>query len=154
MTRAKGSIDVAAPPDVAWNWIVDPEKYLVWNTDFSEYAMLDHKEREVGTTYHMVGMKGGSQIKLDCTVTDWVENERFAFRGETEDGTKAEGTFTIEATEEGCTVSFEEDLELPGAKGRIIGALFLKKAKTQNIEESLQNLKKAIERTHSLSKEG
>lgn len=114
MTRAKGSIDIAAPPDVAWDWIVDPDKYLVWNTDFSEYTTIDHKEGKAGTTYYMVGIK-------------------------------AEGTFTIEATEEGCTVSFGEDLELPGAKGRIIGALFLKKAKTSNIEESLQNLKKAVE---------
>lgn len=154
MTRAKRSIDIAAPADAVWNWIVEPEKYLVWNIDFSEYTIVDHTEDEVGTTYHMVGMKGGSEVKIDCVVTDWVENERFAFRGATKEGMKAEGTFTIEATEEGCRVSFEEDLELPGTKGRIIGALLLKKAKTKNIEESLQNLKNAVERTHSFSKQG
>ena len=154
MTRARGSIDIAAPAHIVWKWIVDPGNYLVWNTDFSEYTTFDHKEGKVGTTYYMVGMKGGSQVKIDCVVTDRVENERFAFRGATKEGMNAEGTFTIEATEEGCRVSFEEDLELPGVKGRIIGALFLKKAKIRNVEESLQNLKEAIERTHSFSKQG
>ena len=66
MTRARGSIDIAAPAHIVWKWIVDPEKYLVWNTDFSHYTVVDHKEQEAGTTYYMVGMKGGSQVKIDC----------------------------------------------------------------------------------------
>ncbi len=145
MTRAKGSIDIAAPASAVWNWIVEPEKYLVWNPDFSEYTVVDEREEKVGTTYYMVGEKAGAPIKLDCVATEWVENERFSFRGASKEGTKAEGTFTIKATGEGCRVTFEEDLELPGIKGKIIGGLFLKKAKMKNIEESLQNLKRAVE---------
>ncbi len=145
MTRAKGAIHIAASANVVWNWIVEPEKYLVWNTDFTEYTIVDDKEEKVGTTYYMVGEKGGAPVKIDCTATEWVENGRFSFRGTTEEGMKAEGTFTIEPTGEGCRVSFEEDLELPGVKGKIIGALFLKKAKLKNIEEGLQKLKGAIE---------
>ncbi len=145
MTRAKGAVDVAAPPNVVWNWIVEPEKYLAWNPDFTEYEILSDKEVKVGTTYYVVGEKAGAPIRLDCVVTGWVENERFAFRGTSKEGTIAEGTFTIEPTAEGCRVAFQEDLELPGVKGKIIGALFLKKAKMKNIEESLQELKKSVE---------
>ena len=64
-----------------------------------------------------------------------------------ENGTQGEGTFSIEATERGCRVDFKEDLELPGARGKIIGGLFLKKAKTKNIEECLKRLKEAAEKT-------
>ena len=74
-----------------------------------------------------------------------MENERFSFRGATIEGTRAGASFTIEPTGDGCRVSFEEDLELPGVKGKIIEALFLKRAKLKNIEAALQSLKRAIE---------
>jgi uncharacterized protein YndB with AHSA1/START domain len=145
MTRANGAVDIAAPANVVWNWIVEPEKYLAWNPDFSEYTVVEERQDKVGTLYYVVGEKAGGPIKLDCVVTEWVVNERFSFRGTSKDGTKAEGTFTIEPTAEGRRVAFEEDLELPGVKGKIIEVLFLKKAKMKNIEESLQKLKKAVE---------
>jgi len=144
MPRAKGTIDIASPANRVWNWIMEPEKYLVWNTDFKEYKIIDDKTEKVGTTYYMVGKKGGRLMKLDCFVTEWVENKRFAFRATSKE-VKAEGSYTIEPTEEGCRVTFEENLELKGIISKIIGALFVKKAKTKNIEESLQNLKEAIE---------
>ena len=62
-----------------------------------------------------------------------------------ENGTQGEGKFSIAPTDKGCRVDFEEDLELPGVRGKIIGALFLKKAKTKNIDQSLQRLKEAAE---------
>jgi uncharacterized membrane protein len=146
MTRAKGAVDNVAPANVVWNWIVELEKYVVWST---EYTIVDHKEKAVGSTYYVVGEKAGAPIGLDCVVTHWVENERFAFRGTSKEGTKAEGTFTIEPTAQGCRVTFEEDLELPGVTGKIIGALFVKKAKMKNIEDSLQRLKTAAEESLS-----
>lgn len=145
MTRAEGRIDITAPANVVWNWIAEPEKYLVWNTDFTEYAIVDATEGKAGTTFHMVGVKGGAPIRLDCVVTQCVENERFSFKGTSKEGMKVEGIFTIEPMGEGCRVSFEEELTLPGVKGKIIEALFLKKAKMKNIEESLQKLKEAVE---------
>ena len=145
MPRAKGAINIAASANVVWDRIIEPERYLVWNTDFTEYTIVDDKEEKVGTTYYMVGEKGGAPVKIDCIVAEWVENGRFSFRGTSKEGMEAEGTFTIELTGEGCTVSLEEDLELPGVKGKIIGALFLKKAKLKNIEAALQSLKRAIE---------
>jgi len=145
MTRAEGRIDIAAPAKVVWRWIVEPEKYLVWNTDFTEYTIVDATEEKVGTTLHMVGVKGGAAIRLDCVVTEYVEQERYSFRGTSKEGTEIEGVFTLGPTAEGCRVSFEEELTLPGIKGKIIEALFLKKAKMKNIEESLQKLKEAVE---------
>jgi len=62
MTRAKGAIHIAASANVVWNWIVEPEKYLAWNTDFTEYTIVDDKEEKVGTTHYMVGEKGGAPI--------------------------------------------------------------------------------------------
>lgn len=144
MPRAKGTIHIAALANLVWNWIIEPEKYLVWNTDFTEYRIIDDKEGKVGTSYYMVGEKGGALMKIDSIVTEWVENQRFSFRGTSKD-VKAEGTYAIEPAGEGCRVAFEENLELRGITGKIIGALFVKKAKTKNIEESLHNLKKAIE---------
>ncbi len=46
--RTSGSIDIAPPSDVVWEWIVEPARYLQWNPDFSEYDVLDHKEGGVG----------------------------------------------------------------------------------------------------------
>jgi len=58
MPRAKGTIHTAAPANLIWNWIIEPERYLVWNTAFKEYNMTDDEEGKVGTTYYMVGEKG------------------------------------------------------------------------------------------------
>ncbi len=144
MPTVKGSIDIKAPADRIWKWIAEPERYLIWNTDFTEYTLVDEKEGKIGTTYYMVGEKGGTPIKLDCTITEWVENQRLAFTG-TAEWAEAEGVYTIEPKGDKCTVTFEETLELKGVTGKIISALFLKKAKKKNIEESLQSLKKALE---------
>lgn len=115
----------------------------MWNTDFTEYTIVDEKEGKVGTTYYMVGEKGGTPIRLDCTITEWVENERLASKG-TAEWVEAEGVYTIGSKGEKCTVTFEEPLELKGITGKIISALFVKKVKKKNIEESLHNLKKAL----------
>ncbi len=93
----------------------------------------------------MLGVKGGTPTTLNCDATAWVENERFSFRGSSNEGTEAKRAFSIESTERRARVKPQEDLELPGAKGKIICALFLKNAKTKSIEESLQMLKKLVE---------
>ena len=146
MTTAQGTINIAAPANVVWDWIVEPEKYLVWNTDFTEYRILDVTDEKTGTTFHMIGVKGGAPTGLDCVVTAYREEERYSFRGTSREGMEVEGTFTVEPKGRGCRVSFEEELTLPGVKGKIIEALFLKKAKMKNIEESLQKLKEAVEK--------
>jgi hypothetical protein len=97
----------------------------------------------------MVGVKGGAPMTLECVITEWEENERFLFRGPSEERTKASGKFSIAPTDKGCSVDFEEDLEMPGARGKIIAGLFRKKAKTKNIEECLQSLKEPAEKTAS-----
>jgi len=43
--------------------------------------------------------------------------------------------------------TFEEVLELKGMVGKIVGALFVKKAKKRNIQESLKTLKGILEKS-------
>ena len=144
MPRAKGTIDIVAPANLVWKWIIEPEKYLVWNIDFKEYKIIDEKKEKVGTTYYVVAEKGGALRKLDCVITEWVENKKLVFKAISEE-IEAEGCYTIEPTEGGCRVTFEENLELKGAVAEIVDPLFLKKVKQENIEEGLKNLKKNIE---------
>lgn len=45
-----------------------------------------------------------------------------------------------------CMISFAESLRLPRFRGKIIEALFLEKAKQTNTDESLQYLKRAVQK--------
>ncbi|MBU7026682.1 MAG: hypothetical protein HXS48_07040 [Theionarchaea archaeon] len=50
MPTVKGTINIKAPADRIWNWIAEPERYLIWSTDFTEYTIVDEKEERAGTT--------------------------------------------------------------------------------------------------------
>lgn len=142
--REKGTIDIVAPAEVVWNWIIEPELYLVWNTDFMDYVIIDEKKEKVGTTYYVVAEKVGALRKLDCIITEWVEKRKFAFIAKSE-AVEAEACYTIEPTEGRCRVTFEEKLELKGLMAEIIDPLFLEQEKKKNIEECLQKLKTNVE---------
>ena len=143
MPRVKGTIDIVAPANLVWKWIIEPEKYLVWNIDLKEYKIIDEKKEKVGTTYYVVAEKGGALRKLDCVITEWVENKKLVFKAISEE-IEAEGCYTIEPTERGCRVTFEENLELKGAMAEFVDPLFLKKVKQENIDKGLKSLKKNI----------
>ncbi|MCK4637231.1 MAG: SRPBCC family protein [Methanomicrobia archaeon] len=146
MLRVKTTIDIAAPANLIWRWITEPGKVLIWNTNYKEYKIIDEKKEKVGTTYYMIQEIRGVSRRYDFVVTEWIENKRFAFRITSKEvDIDAEHSYTIEPTEKGCRVTFEEDIELGGVAGKIVGPIFAKRAMKKHREEMLEILKDSVE---------
>ena len=62
-------------------------------------------------------------MKLNFSVTEWLENERLTFRMTSGTGVKGyEQSWTVEATPSGSRFTFVEEVELPfGILGKLIG---------------------------------
>ena len=81
MVKGKGLVEIAAPAGRVWDWIIEPEKYLVWNLDFREYKIIAEKEEKVGTDavertdYKLLGLFGllfFIYISIEVSYGGWI----------------------------------------------------------------------------------
>ncbi len=156
MARVRTSIKIAALPEEIWPWIVDPERVLVWNTNFQDFRILDDGEGGVGAKFHIREEMRGMNKEYKMVVTEWIENERFAAKGFSTEGDELESSYTLESTETGCKVSVEEHFRLEGGaiKNKVLGALFIERGMEKDIQERFQNLKKVVEENRGRRSDG
>ena len=124
--RVQRSIEIAAEPEKIWPFLIEPEKILKWCITFKQFEYTGEKRNSVGTTFYLEEKAGPMPLmKLTFMVTEWVENERFAFRKTSGAGVKEyEQGWTIRANPAGSRFTFIEDVELPfGIIGKLIGVV-------------------------------
>ena len=144
--RIQRSIEVAAPPEKIWPFLVEPKKILKWFTLLKKFEYTGDKRSGVGTTFYYEEKSGGQLMKLNYVVTEWVKNERLAFSVTSGSLKKDDQVWSIEALPSGSRFTMFEDLEMPwGIIGKIIGALFGGMMIGKNMEHILANLKKLAE---------
>jgi len=122
--KVQKSIEIAAPPEKIWPFLVEPEKILKWCITFKKFEYTGEQRSGVGTPFYFEEKAGPMPLmKLNFTVTEWAENGRLAFRMTSGSGVKGyEQSWTIEATPSGSRFTFMEDVELPlGIVGKLIG---------------------------------
>ena len=100
----------------------------------------------MGAPFYFEERVAGRLMKLNCVVTEWVENERFAFRMTSGNMMKSyEERWTAEATPSGSRFTFMEQGELSlGIIGRIMGPL-AQRSSGATIEKMLTKLKSLVE---------
>ncbi|MFC2071525.1 SRPBCC family protein [Chloroflexota bacterium] len=141
--RVQRSIEIAAAPDKIWPFMVEPEKILKWCITFKKFEYTSEKRSSVGTTFYLEEKAGPMPLmKLNFKVTEWVENERLAFRMTSGNTVKSyEQGWTVKATPNGSRFTFIEDVELPlGIIGKLIG-LVGKRSSDATVKEMLAKLK-------------
>ena len=124
--RVQRSIDIAAEPEKIWPFLVEPEKILKWCITFQQFEYTGEKRNSVGTTFYLEEKAGPMPLmKLNFVVTEWVENERLAFRMTSGSWLKSyEQGWTVRANPAGSRFTFIEDVELPlGIIGKLIGVV-------------------------------
>ncbi len=122
--RVQRSIEIAAPPEKIWPFMVEPEKNLKWCITFKKFEYTNEQRSGVGTTFYIEEKAGPMPLmKLNFVVTEWVENERLAFRMTSGSGVKSyEQGWTVTPTPYGSRFTFMEEVELPfGVIGKLIG---------------------------------
>ena len=144
--KVQKSIEIAAPPDKIWPFLVEPEKILEWCITFLKFEYTGEQRSGVGTTFYLEEKAGGPLMKLNFRITEWVENKRVAFSMIS--GTFVKGyeqSWTVEATPSGSRFTFMEEVKLPyGIIGKIMG-LFAQRGSEASVGKMLPKLKSLAE---------
>ena len=144
--RVEKSIEITAPPEKIWPFLAEPENILKWYVPLQKFDYTSEQRGGVGTPFYFEEKSAGQLMKLNCVVTEWVENERFAFRMTSGNMLKSyEERWTVEATPSGSRFTFMEQGELAyGIIGKIIEPL-AQRSSGATIEKMLAKLKSLVE---------
>ena len=124
--RVQRSIEIAAPPEKIWPFLIEPDNILKWCITFKKFEYTSDQHSGVGTPLYIEEKASPMPLmKLHFMVTEWVENERLAFSMTAGTGTKGyDQSWTIEAIPSGSRFTFVENFILPlGIVGKLIGPL-------------------------------
>jgi len=144
--RIQKSMEIGAPPERIWPFFTEPEKILKWCTTFKKLEYTSEQRSGIGTSLYIEEKVTGPLMKLNFEVTEWVENERLAFRMTSGTGVKAyEQRWTIEPTPAGSTFTFMEEVKLPfGILGSLLEVLVRGRSEAY-VDEMLGKLKSLAE---------
>ncbi len=144
--RVQGTIEINAPPEKIWPYLIEPEKTKQWFTNIEEFKYQDNKPKGIGTTFFWKEHSGNRIFNLNFETTEWKENSVFGFKMTSGDFFKSyTERWVIKSTSSGSEFSFNDHIEFPwGPLGKIIGA-FAKKRSAEDGNKILANLKKLVE---------
>jgi len=143
--KVQRSIEIMAPPEKIWPFLVEPIKTLEWYIPLQKFEYTSDQSRKVGAPFYFEEKLPTGTMKLNCEVTEWVENESFAFKMTSGSMMKSyEERWSVEATQSGGRFTFAEQGELPGIFGRFIGAI-AERSSGGTIEKMLAKLKSLVE---------
>ena len=144
--KVQKSVEIAAPPEKIWPFLVEPEKILNWCITLEKFEYTGEQRGGVGTPIYFEEKAAGRLMKLNFVVTEWVENERLAFSMTSGNFVKNyKQRWTVEATPSGSRFAFMEEIELPyGIIGKILG-LFARRVSEATVGEMLAKLKSLAE---------
>jgi len=139
------SVDIAAPPDAVWPYLVEPDKTKAWFTALEEYTWTS-EPGGVGSTFHWLEEASGRRYSLEFETTEWTPNEVFGYRMTQGDFFKSyDERWVIEATPTGSRFTFNDHIEFPyGPFGKVIG-WFAARSAAKTGDEILGNLKRLVE---------
>lgn len=139
------SVDIEAPPEKVWPYLVEPEKAKQWFTLLKVFKYTSDKHEGVGSTFYWEEEAAGRLYKLHFEMTEWVENEVLAYRMTSGDFKSYDERWEIEATPTGSHFTFNDHIEFPyGPIGKIIGWFAARNARNTG-GEFLANLKRLAE---------
>ena len=140
------SIEIAAAAEKIWPFLVEPEKILKWCITIKKLRHTTEQRSGLRTPFYFEERAVGRLMKLNFVVTEWVVNERVAFKMTSGNFVRGyEQRYTIEATPSGNRFTCSEDVKLPyGILGKV-AALFRSSISQAHLEHMLVKLKSLAE---------
>jgi carbon monoxide dehydrogenase subunit G len=146
VTKLTKSIEIEASPEKVFAFIIDTEKLNEITKGFQEIEITSKGPIGVGTTGHIVGKAGGSQMELDMEITEFEKNKKVSMRTIGASKLKAQMSDILEPTAKGTKLTRTSDYELPySILGKIIDKLRVSKDMEKSMEKVLRDTKKALE---------
>jgi len=144
--KVRKSIEIKAPPEKIWPFLIEPDKIQEWCTTFIKFEYTSEQRSGVGATFYLEEKAGGPLMKLNFRITEWLKNERVAFSMTSGNFVKGyEQSWTVETIPMGSRFTFMEEVKLPyGIIGRIMG-LFVQRGSEATVGKMLHKLKSLAE---------
>jgi uncharacterized protein YndB with AHSA1/START domain len=141
--RVESSVEITAPPEKVWPFLIEPEKILKWCITFQKYEYTSKQRSGVGTPLYIEEKVSPMPLmKLNFKVTEWVENNKLAFSLTSGNLTKGyDQSWTLEAIPSGSRFTFIENFTMPfGIIGKLMGVVG-KSSSEAHVREMLSKLK-------------
>ena len=74
--KLQRSIEIAAPPERIWPFLVEPERIMKWFTFLRRFEYTSKQHSGAGATFYYEEKSSPQLMKLNYVVTEWVENRR------------------------------------------------------------------------------
>ena len=119
------SIEIKAPTEKIWPFLVEPDKILKWCITFIKFEYTSEQGSGVGGTFYLEEKAGGPLMKLNFRITEWVKNKRIAFSMTSGNFVKDYNqSWTVETAPSGSKFTFMEEVTLPfGIIGKMLGPI-------------------------------
>ena len=139
------SVDINAPAERVWEFLVEPELAMQWFTNLKRYEWTSERSG-VGSTFSWTEEAGGRTFYIDFETTEWQPPHVFAYSQVKSDFLKSyDERWEIETTEGGCRFTFNDRVEFPyGPFGKVIG-YFAARTARQTGSDILANLRRLAE---------
>lgn len=69
--RVVTAIDVAAPPDVVWEYIIDPANYLHFMAGVTRWEVAGEADRGLGARYRLLMRVGSAEVGGLVEIVEW-----------------------------------------------------------------------------------
>jgi coenzyme Q-binding protein COQ10 len=145
MTRIEKSTLIRASPEKIGS-IAQFDRLPEWQAEWKSVEWTSEEKNKVGSTLHLVGEVSGFKSEIDLELTEFVENEKAAWRTIGGNMTGI-GSMTFSPVEDGTKFSMVIDYELPySVLGKLIDKLRVRKAIDKSYDEALKRLKDMAEK--------
>ena len=144
--KVRGSTEIVVSKEKIWPFLTEPDKILKWYIPMQKFEYTTQQRSGVGTPFYFEEKSPMGLMKLNFVVTEWVENEKLAFKMTSGNLVKAyEQKWIVEATPSGSKFTYIEDFTLPyGFIGKILG-FFGRSSSQAHVKEMLGKLKSLTE---------
>lgn len=98
--QSKLTIEIEAPPETVFRWIVDPECVKQWLPNIAEYRFINDGTAALGTKVIQQWNDEGQATILEGEITQYDINKRFAIHLENKN-TQVDVAYLLEKSENG-----------------------------------------------------
>ena len=145
MARIEKSIVINAPAEKVWP-MVYWDRVPDWMDGITQAAYTSEYKDKVGATAHVQGDAGSIKAEWDAETTEWLENQKFAWRTFAGSFTGF-GSMTLATIGAGTKATFLMDYDLPYSfLGRLVDKLRVSKDLEKGTEKALKKLKELVEK--------
>ena len=139
-------IEIGAPPDVVWEFVTDPSKYLHYMAGITRWEVCGKQDRDVGARFRTLMRVGSAEVGGMIEVVEWDEPRDIAWNSVT--GVDQRGRWRLRPANDGRTTVTTLRLSYGVAGSGVWGWLADRVSAPTvrgHLRRSLQQLKRQVE---------